>query len=223
MPTGRASGTPLIPPTVSCNGSPSFQVGKRHETVTATVTDTVSGPLQPIVSVPANTSRLGVRSALLVAENNAGIPQAVYCSYHVTPLPLKPLPVLRWGFTTVGKETSVQRLVVSGVPAGGEVNLTCRGSGCPFSSAADLTSARCGSAPCQATSKERRRRRIVNLAALLAGSRFSPGVHLTVSVTKTNTVGGVWEFTIRSGKGPSHRSGCLSPGSTILDKGCTLG
>jgi len=52
--------------------------------------------------------------------------------------------------------------------------------------------------------------------------QLRPGAHLTVSVTKANTVGGVWLFTIRSGKGPSHRVSCLAPGSSKPGKGRTV-
>jgi hypothetical protein len=62
----------------------------------------------------------------------------------------------------------------------------------------------------------------VELAPLLSGARLASGAQLTVSVAKANTVGRVWLFTIRGGRGPSLSTTCLKPGSSVPGKGCTL-
>ena len=210
------------PPTTTCNGKPSFPAGTRRANVTATVTDSVSGPVKPIISARANTSHVGLHRALLAAENNAGILLVIECPYTVVPVRLKPLPLLRWAFVTVRADTSVRRLLVSDVAAHAKVNLTCHGTGCPFSTAPDVTGARCGSAPCRAKPKQLRRR-TVDLTALFSGVRLGAGAQLTVSVTKANAVGGVWLFTTRSGRAPSHRITCLEPGSSTPGQGCASG
>jgi hypothetical protein len=207
------------PPGIRCKAHQSFRAGKRGR-VTATVTDSISGPAAPVVSARANTRRVGVHTVTLVGLNHAGLADVTHCRYTVVAVRLKPAPALRWAFATVGASTSVRRLVVSDVAANAEVNLTCQGSGCPFSSATDVTGARCGSAPCQAKAKDRQRRRTVDLTQLLSGVKLGTGARLTVSVTKTNAVGGVWVFTIRAGRAPTHQISCLEPGSSVPGKGC---
>ena len=102
-----------------------------------------------------------------------------------------------------GSTTTVQRLLVSDVAAQESVNVACTGAGCPFSSAHDVTGLMCGSKPSTATSKQRRRRRpTVDVTALLAGARLGTGARFAVSVTKPNTIGGIWQFTTRAGKAP---------------------
>ena len=58
------------------------------------------------------------------------------------------------------------------------------------------------------------------MTALLAGARLGTGARFAVSVTKANTIGGIWQFTTRAGKAPPHRAGCLQPGSSQPDKRC---
>jgi len=207
------------PPGISCKGGQSFRAGARG-LVTATVTDSISGPVTPVVSVPADTAHVGTYTANVVGVNNAGIPVFTICSYKVVALRLRPAPRLRWGFKTVGASSSISRLVVSDVAAKAQVNLICRGSGCPFSTARDVTGARCGSAPCTATARQRRHRRTVDVVGLFSGVKLGAGAQLTVSVTKTNTLGGVWLFTFRSGRAPTERTSCLEPGSSVPGKGC---
>ena len=120
-----------------------------------------------------------------------------------------------------GSTTTVQRLVVSDVPAEAHVNMACAGTEGPFSSARNVTGAPCGAKPCTATSKQlRKRRRTVDVTALLGGVRLTARARFSVSVTKKNTIGGVWQFTARAGKAPSHHAGCLERGSSQPDKGC---
>jgi hypothetical protein len=127
------------PPRVRCNGRPSFPAGSRHR-VSATVTDQISGPVTPIVSARANTSRLGVHRALLAGRNQAGFLLDVICNYVVTPINLKPTPKVTAAFAATGGATEVRQLVVTHVPGGAAaVSVTCTGTGCPFSSATRVT------------------------------------------------------------------------------------
>jgi hypothetical protein len=127
---------------------------------------------------------------------------------------------MSWAFAHAGVGTSVRRLTVENVAADAEVDLTCRGSGCPFSSARNVTGAVCGAKPCSATSKERRRRRgVVDLTALFAGARLASGARFAISVSKALTIGREWRFTIRAGGSPSHRVSCIDPKGAAT-KGC---
>jgi len=130
------------------------------------------------------------------------------------------VPRMSWAFSSARTTTSVRRLVVDDVAAQAAVNLTCAGTGCPFSSTRNVTGVMCRGKPCTATSKQRRRRRTVDVTSLFARASLSAGVRLTVSVTASTAIGRVWVFTIRAGKAPSHRAGCLEPGSAVPDSGC---
>jgi hypothetical protein len=208
------------PPRLTCNGQPSFRAGAGNARVTATVTDAISGPVSPVVSARANTSNVGLHRVILHGANNAGFGLDLFCIYMVTPLTLKPAPSIHWTFATTGSTTVVQRLVVSNVATQAEVNVTCTGTGCPFSSAKNVTGAMCGAKPCTAPPKVRRHRRTVDVTALLAHSQLQAGARFSISVTKKNTLGGLWQFQARSGKSPSHRAGCLKPGSSQRDPSC---
>jgi hypothetical protein len=208
------------PPTVSCNGQPSFRAGARHATVTATVSDAISGPVAPIVSARANTSNVGLHHATLAGVNNAGFVIDIFCNYTILPVKLKPAPSIHWTFATTGSTTIVRRLVVSNVAAQAAVNVVCTGTGCPFASAKDVTGAMCGAKPCTATPKLRRHRRTVDVTALLAHAQLHAGARFSISVTKKNTVGALWQFQARTDKAPSHRAGCLQPGSSQPDTSC---
>jgi hypothetical protein len=145
------------------------------------------------------------------------------CSYTVQPINLDPTPTVAAKFTAARSGTTVKRLVVNKVPPAAVVNLTCAGGGCPFSSAHRVTGKECKGKPCQAKAGERHTRpRTIDLAALFAGARLASGARLTVSVTKTSTVGREWVFTMRGTKEPARRLTCLEPGSSTPGKGCTV-
>ena len=211
-----------MPPTVSCNGTPSFLAGTRHATVSATVTDTISGPAAPIVSAHANTSQVGRQGVWLVAENNAGVPTQIFCNYTVLPLALKPTPRVTAVVTSGHSAATVRQLIAARVPDAAVVNVICKGSGCPFSSAVRVTGQECHGKPCQAgVGKRYRRPRSVDLTTLFAGAALVPGDRLMVSVTERNRVGWVFLLTVRSNKKPSYQVTCLAPGSTTPGRGCT--
>ena len=70
----------------------------RHDKVTATVTDSVSGPVAPMVSARANTSHVRIDEATLVGSNKAGFVLDLFCSYTVLPVKLKPAPSIHSTF-----------------------------------------------------------------------------------------------------------------------------
>ena len=78
-----ASGEPdTTAPTVTCDAPPTFTVGQSGE-VTATVTDTGSGPEADTVSAPADTATAGSRSVELTGRDQAGNETTVSCDYVV--------------------------------------------------------------------------------------------------------------------------------------------
>jgi hypothetical protein len=72
----------FVPPTLACVGSPTFNVGASGS-VSATVADAHSGPAAPTVSVPADTTTAGAKTALLTGSDVAGNTATVSCPYLV--------------------------------------------------------------------------------------------------------------------------------------------
>lgn len=69
-------------PTLTCAGSSTFVLGSTG-TVSATVSDAVSGPAAETVSAAADTSTVGSRSVTLTGADVAGLTAAVTCGYSV--------------------------------------------------------------------------------------------------------------------------------------------
>jgi hypothetical protein len=95
--------------------------------------------------------------------------------------------------------TTVQRLTVTGIPAGAALVMRCRGGGCPFA-------ARTLTFP---TAEARRK-----LAKRFAGRRLRPGARIDLRITAPGWVGRIVRFTIRDEKAPKVRVRCLPPGAT---------
>ena len=208
------------PPKVACNGRPSFPAGSR-QTVSATVTDEISGPVTPIVSARANTSHLGVHRATLKGLNNAGFLLDIFCNYVVLPVNLKPTPAVTATFAATRSGTTVQRLIVTHVPGAAAVSVTCAGKGCPFSRASRVTGEECRGKPCQLKAGKRfTHPRSVDLTSLLVSDRLNAGDRLTVTVSSPIAVGRVWRYTIVAGKRPRQQVTCLQPGFSTPGKGC---
>jgi hypothetical protein len=71
-------------PTVSCAAAPSFLLGQAGATVTATVTDATSGPVQSRFSADADTTSVGAKTAEMTAADVAGNQAGSGCAYAVT-------------------------------------------------------------------------------------------------------------------------------------------
>jgi hypothetical protein len=210
------------PPAIQCDNAQPYIFGTRGW-MFATVTDAVSGPVSPQVSTPIDTSTLGKHKALVTAANNADTETFTRCPYTVLPAALAPTPRIASRFVSANGRTAIKRLVVSRVPFGATVNLSCRGNGCPFAAASDVTGAVCHGKPCRAKKPKRGRRpRTVSLTRLFAAASMARGADLTVSVTKVGAVGRVWLFTMRGRVQPSARINCLKPGSSVPGRGCQL-
>jgi len=206
---------------MGCESPPSFRFGSGRHTMTATVSDSISGSVTPVVSARVKTTRSGSFTIALEGFNQAGTSAYAYCAYTVLPMTFKPAPDFGYALLSGRRYATVRRLVVVRVAATAAVNLVCRGSGCPFKAARNVTGKLCAGRPCVAKRRAGHGSvRTIALTPLLAGHRLSPTARLTVSVTAPNTVGRVWQLTLRRGKAPSLSADCLEPGSVTPGKGC---
>jgi hypothetical protein len=219
LPVSVTFGIDTTTPTLTCARRQIFPFSAAHERVSATVTDSVSGPLSPIVYARANTSRAGRHWAKLRGESVAGAITSVRCAYTVLPAKLKPRPQIAWTFALGGGFASVLKMVVSSIPPNAAVNVSCAGAGCPFGTARNVTGALCNGQPCTTRRIRRRRPWTVDLTSLLTGAQLASSDELAVSVTAPNTTGRVWLF----GFSPRFlaRTSCLAPGSWTPGVGCS--
>jgi hypothetical protein len=72
------------PPTVSCAATPVFRLHEAGAAVSATVTDSTSGPAQSPVSANADTASVGAHSASATGTDTAGNQTTAACAYTVT-------------------------------------------------------------------------------------------------------------------------------------------
>ena len=208
-------------PTLNCGKPPTFNVGTKGAEVVASVIDNVSGPVAAQVSAPAATRIPGHHTVQLSGADQAGNIGQANCRYTVRAARLRPTPQLHGRFVAAGSKTNVTDLVVDDVTPHEMVDVRCRGAGCPFKSATNVTGRRCGKKPCQAEGSHRRSRRgAVQLAPLFVGTGLGNGVHLWVTVTKPGAIGRMWLVTLHRGKPPSHTVDCLVPGSSSRLTGC---
>lgn len=73
----------LTDPTVTCNGAPSFILNQPGATVSATVTDSLSGPETATVSAQVSTSMVGTFSVQLAGSDLAGRSTTHACAFTV--------------------------------------------------------------------------------------------------------------------------------------------
>jgi len=112
---------------------------------------------------------------------------------------------VRYEFLYKGPRTHFTLLIVNQLPAGGIVEVRCRGGGCPF--ATNRVKAKPG-------------QKRVTLTNLLKGRRLRVGATLEVRVSAPQTIGRVERFRIRRGKGPVHTVLCTPPGSNRAKARC---
>lgn len=208
-------------PTMTCVSVPAFGLGARHAQVSATVADSVSGPVTPLVRTGVSRSQAGPHTATLSGSNMAGTTSYAYCPYTVAPLTMKPAPAVRATFTPSHRATTITALAIGPLTAGSEVDLVCRGGGCPFTKADNVTGTRCKNLPCRgkARTTPKARRRLV-VTPLFTGARLTSGSRLTVTVTRRNAIAHVWIYTFRAGRSPSLRTSCEEPWLSVIGKGC---
>jgi hypothetical protein len=111
------------------------------------------------------------------------------------------LPIVRSSFQTSGSRTRFLSLGVSNAPGGSRVQLSCRGSGCPFT--LKRFTPRAGK---------------VNLLPALKSRRLRPGARIEVKVTGSRKEVKVVRLTIRRGRAPLKFVGCAPAGGGRLGR-----
>jgi hypothetical protein len=200
------------PPTLTCARNATF-VADTRQVVTAQVSDATSGPRTPIASGFADTSLLGPQRAFVWSSDNAGNSANVFCPYTVVPATFSPSPVVFWKLSPSRRGEAVSRLLVTNVPVGAAVRVTCRGKGCPFRSLG------CGGGRCTKRHPTRNGTGTVDLSHPFAGRLLAVGAQLSVSITRHNTTGRIWLITVRGGGHAAWMIRCLDPDSSV-PKGC---
>jgi hypothetical protein len=118
---------------------------------------------------------------------------------------------MQWTFDFTPQYTKVLALVLNGAHQM-TVTVGCAGRGCPFRrhSIAVGTTYRCG--------KHLKRRCSfasgLSLTGIFRSHHLKVGTRITVMITKPSWTGKYYRFTIRAGRGPGVRIGCLAPGAT---------
>lgn len=112
---------------------------------------------------------------------------------------------LTYAFLFDGPRTRFTRLIVRRLPAGGVVELRCRGRGCPFSAT---------------RVKVRPGQRRVQLTNFVRGRRLRVGAVLEVRVTAPQTIGRVERFVVRNARAPKHTVLCLPPATSTPKARC---
>jgi alpha-tubulin suppressor-like RCC1 family protein len=96
-----------------------------------------------------------------------------------------------------------QNVPITGLPSGANVEVICRGGGCPFNRRAVTP-----------------HRRVINLASVLGGAHLAAGGRLLVEISAPNRIGEVLIYTMRKGGSPVRTVSCL-PRGTRAPVGCT--
>jgi len=112
----------------------------------------------------------------------------------------EPFPSLRSGIFIFTSTTSSTRLVdvfIRNAKKGSTVRLGCRGPGCEWR---------------RRTIKVKRNQRTFKLTRRVDDLALRPGARFELRVTKRGTIGASARLTIRAGKAPTRRDGCLFPG-----------
>ena len=125
---------------------------------------------------------------------------------------------MQWKFLYTSRYTRVLQLILSRVPIGSQVSITCHGGGCQVKRGAlDMNApTRCGafeSGSCAAA-------RTVNLTPQISQSHLRPGTRLTIAITKPDWTGKGYVFAVRAGRPPTVQIGCIAPTSTRIPTGC---
>jgi hypothetical protein len=92
--------------------------------------------------------------------------------------------------------TQLTKAVVSHVPKGGKVTLTCKGKGCTFKSR-----------------KVRVRKGKANLSRMLRKTRFGKKAKLTVTISAPGHASRIFTLTMRPPKAPKRVTSCRKPGA----------
>jgi len=209
-------------PKITCaKKEPVFSLHKKNAKVTATLTDSVSGPASQTLSARAGTGELYAEKANVKGTNFAGVSTSVQCPYFIRAVSLSPQPDGKSSLRAVGsvgagsgsagaqaavaKTAVITSMVVTRVPGGANVSVDCTGKGCPFTRWRKVRLPRSrGAHPPKV--------RVVKLTRMFARATLPYGTRVVVAVTAPQTIGRYLRFTIGSGKRAALTTGCLAPG-----------
>jgi hypothetical protein len=211
------------PPTLTCAGTPSFQLGGVGGAVSASVADATSGPSTASVSVAVGASVFGSHAASVQGFDKAGNSATISCPYSVTALALRPSPTMSWVFRPTRRFTLVLSLMVASVPAPAGIRMSCSGHGCPFrshTSTPAMVKTCKGKGKHKKCTKHKPGTHSVNLTRLFSKRHLGGGTELTIEIVQANRVGKVFEFKIRANRQPTVSITCLAPGSDTPGRDC---
>jgi hypothetical protein len=221
-PVGAVVRIDTTPPRLTCPAvEPTITIGTTGAVLSAAVSDSGSGPVTSTVTAPPDLSSPARKSATFTGFDNAGNTTRIACSYIVKPPSLQPAPTISYAAKPTHKTTTFTSLAVNNVASGERVSATCRGQ-CPFRAhSVRVVEPRrkvCTGKRCH--NKHIRPPDTRDLAGLFHHAHLPAGTRISVSVTKSNTIGKVFLFKILAGHGPRLTSACLAPGSSIPGRGC---
>jgi alpha-tubulin suppressor-like RCC1 family protein len=129
---------------------------------------------------------------------------------------------ITYTFRYTRRYTAVGALTLHSLPPGGDVEVRCRGGGCPFTQAhAAAKSHACHSGKrCKRTRSAPAGTSEVNLAGIFKGRHLHLGTRITIDITKLDWIGKSILFTTRADAVPRVQIACLAPGSTQPGQGC---
>jgi hypothetical protein len=212
------------PPSLTCAGDPSFQLGSSGGLVSATVTDRGSGPAARTVSARARATSFGKKSATVRGDDVAGNTATKKCPYSVAAPGLKPSPTMKSSFAPGKSSTRINAMSIAAVPGAAAVKVLCKGKGCPFSSHSlkHAVQKRCtGKGKHRKCKPAAAKPYSLNLGGLFHRRHLGVGAKVTVEASQPGRIGKAYVFTFRASRQPTKAIECLAPGSTAPGSGCS--
>ncbi len=129
---------------------------------------------------------------------------------------------MTWNFGWSRRYTIVESLLVHEIPAGGIVEVTCHGKGCPFARDRTLPTVSrrgCRGQGCKAKHPNPSKTE-VDLTHLFRHRHLGLGVQVAVYILRHDWVGKSYLFTMRANRTPHFQVTCVALGSSRSTHGC---
>lgn len=117
---------------------------------------------------------------------------------------------MTWKFAFFPTYTRIVYIIMHKPVLGTIITFTCRGRLCPFSHHSQTVIKIRGRLPSS-----------MNIGPPASESKLHVGDVMTILLKKVGWIGKGYVFTVRRGKAPTDRIGCLAPGSSRIGVGCT--
>lgn len=127
---------------------------------------------------------------------------------------------MAWKFRYTPSFTTVLAMVARQARPGTKITVFCRGRHCPFAKRSMKITKATGCGRSKRHSCLSQKDKKVDLKPLFGGHRLPAGSHITIELTHPHWIGKAYLFTIRAGKAPTSKIGCLGLGSTQLGVNC---